>query len=161
MRTYAYAVFLLLGLFLVNDLQSPPPPSKRADGKIFLAYVSDDFKIKNKNLKNFFFKWKLFEKKKFRSFVFQNFKIFYEHTFHNKFFFFVNVFYYYYYFFIECNVLGTSVSVCTWTIVDREVTGSRTSRCCLVSSHAGLSRNLFAVMVALWTLQGLRHWCYL
>ena len=28
-----------IGYFLVND----PPPSKRADGDIFLPYVSDDF----------------------------------------------------------------------------------------------------------------------
>ena len=33
------------GFFLVNDLQTPPPPlKKRADGKNFLAYISDDFK---------------------------------------------------------------------------------------------------------------------
>ena len=44
------------GYFLENDLQTPPPPkkkepvskkiSKRADGKFFLAYVTDDFKTK-------------------------------------------------------------------------------------------------------------------
>ena len=33
-----------MGFFPVNDLQTPP--SKRADSKIFLAYVSDDFKTK-------------------------------------------------------------------------------------------------------------------
>ena len=44
-----------LGLFLANDLQTPPLPSKRADGKIFLAYFSDDFKTKKEFVKNFFF----------------------------------------------------------------------------------------------------------
>ena len=39
-----------IGLFLFNDLQTPPPPSssKIADGKIFLPYVSDNFKTKKK-----------------------------------------------------------------------------------------------------------------
>ena len=36
-----------IGFFIVNDLQTLPP-SKRTDGKIFLSYVSDDFKMKNK-----------------------------------------------------------------------------------------------------------------
>ena len=54
-----FGLFLeLLGYFLVNDLQTPPP-SKRADGEIFLAYVSDDFKTKKiffeKKMSEFFF----------------------------------------------------------------------------------------------------------
>ena len=36
-----------IGYFLVNDLQTLPS-SRRADGKIFLAYVSDDSKMKKK-----------------------------------------------------------------------------------------------------------------
>ena len=36
-----------MGFFLVNDLQDDLP-SKRADGKIFLTYVSDNFKMKKK-----------------------------------------------------------------------------------------------------------------
>ena len=36
-----------LGLFLVNDMQTPPP-SKKADGKKNLPYVSDDFKTEKK-----------------------------------------------------------------------------------------------------------------
>ena len=42
------ALIILLGFFLLNDLQipTPPPPSKKADGKIFLAYVSDDLRRK-------------------------------------------------------------------------------------------------------------------
>ena len=36
-----------LGPILVNNPQTPPP-SKRADGKIFLVYISDDFKTKKK-----------------------------------------------------------------------------------------------------------------
>ena len=40
--------FTNIGYFLVNDLQQTPPPSKRANGKIFLAYVSDDFSTKIK-----------------------------------------------------------------------------------------------------------------
>ena len=36
----------VFGYFLVNDLQTPP--KKEPFGKIFLAYVSDDFKAKKK-----------------------------------------------------------------------------------------------------------------
>ena len=43
------------GCFLVNDVHTPPsPPSKTADGKKNLTYVSDDFKTKEK-CKEFFF----------------------------------------------------------------------------------------------------------
>ena len=38
-----------MGFFLVNDLKDDLP-SKRADGKIFLTYVSDKFKMKKKYL---------------------------------------------------------------------------------------------------------------
>ena len=41
----------ILSPVLDNDPQSPP--SKRADGKIILAYVSDDFKTKIKMLRHF------------------------------------------------------------------------------------------------------------
>ena len=46
------AIIKQFGYFLVNDLQTPPPPpSKWADGKIFLALVSDDFKTKKSKVK--------------------------------------------------------------------------------------------------------------
>ena len=39
----SWAIIRLVGLFLENDLQTLLP-QKKADGKIFLAYVLDDFK---------------------------------------------------------------------------------------------------------------------
>ena len=51
------------GFFLVNDLQTPPPPlKKRADGKNFLAYISGDFKTKKKLLRNFLLNVQMLEK---------------------------------------------------------------------------------------------------
>ena len=47
----------------------PIPPLKRADGKIFLVCVSDDFETKNINLKN------KFVVKKIVQFFFSEFKI--------------------------------------------------------------------------------------
>ena len=40
----------VFGYYLVNDLQTPPP-KKELFGKIFLAYVSDDFKTKTWEVK--------------------------------------------------------------------------------------------------------------
>ena len=43
-----------MGYFLKNELQTSPPPKKEiADDRIFLAYVSDDFRTNF--LFNFFF----------------------------------------------------------------------------------------------------------
>ena len=44
LKLYCQYPTMIFWLFLENDLQTPPP-STRADGNIFLAYVSDDFKI--------------------------------------------------------------------------------------------------------------------
>ena len=47
-------LYIYIDPVLVNDLQTPPHPQKDRFGKIFLSYVSDDFKTK-KNLKEHFF----------------------------------------------------------------------------------------------------------
>ena len=44
----------VFGYFLVNDLHTPP--KKESFGKIFLTYVSDDFKTKKNVQEIFFFK---------------------------------------------------------------------------------------------------------
>ena len=85
------------GFFLVNDLQTPLPPSKRAYGKIFLAYVPDDFeteKIVKKKKIEFCFVEHFF----LTIFFFQNSKICFEHTFQTI--FLKNFFFHIYIFFL-------------------------------------------------------------